>query len=216
MKTHLLISLFAAVSLNSLAYAEKAPLSVGELQKQADAIIVATIEHVRVESEPSRFERALGNFDWGIYLTLRLETVEKGNVPDNQLEARCFRIRQRRSSTEYLTPSGHHPIPATGTRVRVYLEKEDGVWHVVLPNGIACLESNAQDAIEVAQLRNRAYTYLLPIEIWILLVIVAIPVLICITLIVRWYKRRQLQQPQLQVTEPCGEREPPMTRVLKS
>jgi hypothetical protein len=80
MKTHLLLSLFAAVSLNSLAYAEKAPLSVGELQKQADAIIVATIEHVRVESEPSRFERALGNSDWGIYLTLRLETVEKGNV----------------------------------------------------------------------------------------------------------------------------------------
>lgn len=193
MKTHLLLSLFAVVSLKSLAYAEKAPLSVGELQKRADAIIVAAIENVRVESEPSRFERALGNSDWGIYLTLRLETVEKGNVPDNQLEARCFRIKHRRSSTEYLTPSGHHPIPATGTRVRVYLEKEEGVWHVVLPNGIVCLEGNAQDAIEVARLRNRAYTYLLPIEIWVLLVIVGIAVLICITSIVRWFQRRQLQ-----------------------
>jgi hypothetical protein len=201
MKTHFLVSLFAAVSLNSLALAEKAPLSVEALQTQADAIVLATIQHIRVESEPSRFEPAIGNSDWGIYLTLRLETVEKGSVSGDELEVRCFRIRNRRSAMT-LEPSGHHPIPATGTRVRAYLEMRGNLWHVVLPNGLTPLDGKTQDAIEVTQLGNRAdtdtlplergYTYLLPIEIWILLLIVGIPIVTCLALMVRRYKKRQL------------------------
>lgn len=201
MKTHFLLSLFAAVLVNSVALAAKLPLSVGELQTQADAIVVATIDHIRVEVEPSQFEQARGNSDWGIYLTLRLETIEKGDVPDTQLEARCFRIRHRRSSWEYITIGGHRPIPATGTRVRVYLKKEDRLWRVVLPNGIVSIDGNAQDASEVTQLRSRAFTYFLPIEEWWLLVIVGVPALACLTLIVRCYRRRQLQQRGPQVTE---------------
>ena len=222
MKTHhFLLSLFAAVLLNGPAFAEKASLSLRDLQKQADVIVVATVEHIRVESEPSRFEPALGNADWGIYLTLRLETVEQGNVSHDELEARCFRIRHRRSVTEYLTPSGHDPIPATGTRVRVYLEKMDSSWLVVLPNGIVPVDGDAQDAIEVTQLGGRRYTYVLPLELWTLLIIVGIPLGIGLALVVRWYRRRQLPQRRTGVAEqshapesaaepvPNGESSPP-------
>jgi hypothetical protein len=84
-----------------------------------------------------------------------------------------------------LTPSGHHPIPDTGTRVRAYLKKDDGSWNVVLPNGLTPVDGTLQtdgalqDAAQVAQLRNRAraYTLLLPLEIWALLIIAGIPVL---------------------------------------
>ena len=224
MKTCFLLSLFASAMLNSPAFAEKAPLSVEALQKQADVIVVANIEHIRVESEPSRFEPALGNSNWGISLTLRVETVEKGNLADNQLEARCFRIRHRRSITEYLTPSGHHPIPARGTRVRAYLEGDDRSWRVVLPNGIVPLDGNAEDAPEVTQLRGRAYTYILPMELWGLFIVVGVLVVLCGTLIVRRHRRRQISDPQ--VTEQSHSPEPaagpvsngrssPPTRVIR-
>ena len=203
MKTRYLLplSLFAALLLNSVAFAEKAPLSAEELKRQADAVVVAAIEDIRVESERSRIERGFGNSDWGIYLTLRLKTVEKGNVSEDQVEARCFRIRSRRSLTEYLTPSGHHPIPGTGSLVRAYLEKEDGSWNVVLPNGITSVDEvngrpreNLQDAVEVSQLRSRAYTFFFPMELWMLLIFVGLPILLGFTLLVRWFRRRQLQQ----------------------
>lgn len=194
MKPHCLLWLFATVLLNSLAFAEKAPLSVQALQEQADAVVVATIEQIRIESEPSRFEPGFGNSDWGIYLKLRLETVEKGDVAAGRLEVRCFRIRHRRSALESLTPSGHHPIPPTGTRARVYLAREDGSWFVVLPNGIVPSDEDAPDAPEVTQLRSRLFTYFLPLELWGLLIIVATFVLVCVKLIVRWRNRRQLPQ----------------------
>lgn len=190
MKPRCLLTLFATVLLNSLAFAEKAPLSVRALQEQADAVVVATLEQIRIESEPSYFEHGFGNSDWGIYLKLRLETVEKGDVSASQLEARCFRIRYRRSRLEYLTPSGHHPIPPTGTRARVYLERDDGSWLVVLPNGIEPIGSDVPDALEVTQLRSRVFTYFLPLELWGLLIAVGILVLTGLTFIVRWYKRR--------------------------
>jgi hypothetical protein len=169
-------------------FAEKGPLSIDELQTQADAIIVADIEHIRIESESSRFDPAFGNSDWGIYLTLSLETVEKGNVSGTQLEARCFRIKYRTGIVNYRTPSGHYPIPGTGTRVRVYLEKENGSWSVVLPNGIILPDANeytgyelsytnpsgpnCPDAAEIAGLRSRGYMYFLPLELWIIILVV--------------------------------------------
>ena len=206
MKARFLLSLLAVVFVNSLAFAEKAPLSVEELKRHADVIVVATIDHIRVKSEPSSFESAFGNSDWGIYLTLRLKSIEKGNVSNDQLEVRCFRIRSRRSHIEYLTPSGHHPIPATGTRVRVYLEKADSSWHVVLPNGIFPIDNNAQDALEVTQLRSRAYTYFLPLEIWMLLIILGIACVIFFKSV--GHRKRQRVQPNPQVTEQSHGPEP--------
>ena len=206
-----LVSLFVSVLLTSLVFAEKAPLSVEELKRQADAVVVATIKHIRVEAEPSRFDTGLGNSDWGIYLALKLEAVEKGGVLDGQLEARCFRIRLRRSLWEYLTPSGHHPIPGTGTRVRAYLAKGQNSWSVVLPNGITSANDvddqpggNLQDAFKVSQLRSRGFTYFFPIEIWILLIFVSIPS----DLAVRRFRNRQMRQRISNVTERPGAAEP--------
>jgi hypothetical protein len=170
----LLPSLILAIASNLPAFADKAPLSISELQNEADAIVVATIERIRIESEPSRIERGFGNSDWGIYLTLNVMKVEKGNVSDKSMEARCFRIKSRRSTIERMTPSGHHPIPGVGTRVLAYLAQENGSWNVVLPNGITSVENVSEfrdqrfrDATEVQRLRSRAFTYLLPMEIWI-------------------------------------------------
>ncbi len=205
MKICFLLSLFVATMLNSLAVAARIPLSVEKLQKQADVVVVATVERIRIKSEPSRFEPAFGNADWGVYLTLRVETVESGNLADNQLEARCFRIRYRRSNLEYYTASGHRPIPAKGTRVRAYLQGEDRLWHVVLPNGIVPLDDNAPDAPEVTQLRGRAYTYILPLELWVLLIVIGVPVVLCCTF-VRRRRRRRISDGQM--TESSDEREP--------
>jgi hypothetical protein len=51
MKMHFLfpLSVFAAAFVHSIAFAEKAPLSVDQLNSHADAIVVATIEGVVTE-----------------------------------------------------------------------------------------------------------------------------------------------------------------------
>jgi hypothetical protein len=73
--------------------------------------------------------------------------------------------------------------------VRAYLTKDGGLWNIVLPNGITSdeetsgqLDGSFQDATQVAQLRNqgRRYTLLLPLELWIPLFVVAIPLLVVI------------------------------------
>jgi hypothetical protein len=196
MRLLLPLSLFVAALPLSVASAEKAPLAVDELKAEASAIVVATVAQIRIEPEPSRFERGFGNSDWAIYVTLRVESFEKGNVSGNELEARCFRIRSRRSLAACLTPSGHHPIPGSGTRVRAYLTNDDGLWNVVLPNGIMSVDDKSdppggtlQDAAQVAQLRNRAhaFTFLLPLEIWTLVIVVGIPVFV----VIRMLRRRK-------------------------
>ncbi len=186
-------SLLGLFSLNSTANAEKAPLSAEALQSEAQAIVVVTVEKIRIESEPSTFERGLGNSDWGIYLTLHVETVEKGDVQGESLEVRCFRTKSRRSMQEYLTPSGHHPIPEIGTRVRAYLKRRASSWDVVLPNGIAAHGDGQPssvvlpDAKQVSKLQSLAYTYILPLEGWLLVVLIGLPVLVCIG----WLRRRR-------------------------
>jgi hypothetical protein len=195
--------LFLSVSLTTPAFAEKFPLTIAKLRSEADVIVVASVEHIRVESEPSQIERGFGNSDWGIYLTFKVEMVEKGDVLDEQLEARCFRIKSRKSSMEFLTPSGHHPIPGPGTRVRAYLEKENGLWRVVLPNGITSVESsnelpdsNLLDATKVTQLRSPAFTYIFPLEIWVVVVpVIILGILLC------WFLSRRYRNRMASATE---------------
>ncbi len=199
------VSLVGALCLDSTATAEKAPLSDGDLQNEAQAIVVATVEEIRIESEPSTFERGFGNSDWGIYLTFGIDSVEKGNVAGQTLEARCFRIKSRRSIQEYLTPSGHHPIPGIGTHVRAYLRKRAGAWHVVLPNGITAHNAGQSpgkslpDAKQVAELRSLAYTFILPLEAWLLVLLISIPVLVCLGLLRKWKRKTR----SITVTKPA-------------
>jgi hypothetical protein len=191
MRALLPLSLFVPALLQSIASAETFPLSVDELHAKADAIVVATVAKIRTISEPSRIDRGFGNSDWGIYLTLSVESVEKGDVPGDELVARCFRTKFRRSLTESITSSGHQLIPGAGARVRAYLTKDDGAWIVVLPNGLTSVggtngrqDGVLQDATEVAQLWNqgREFTFLLPLEIWLAVFVVAISILVVILL----------------------------------
>lgn len=194
MRNHLpVVSLVALLWLSSTAAADKAPLSDEALQNEAQVILVATIEKIRVETGASQFEGP-SNWDWGIYLTLRVESVERGKVEEETLEASCFRIKSRRSVSEYLTPSGHHPIPEVGTRVKAYLEHRSSSWDVVLPNGLVSIPDGSQetgvrlpDARQVTELQSLTYTYLLPLEAWLLVLIVGASVLFC----VRWIRKRQ-------------------------
>lgn len=192
---------FAGVAcLAVLAKAEKAPLSLAELQ-ESDLIVVGTIQQIRIESEPSRIERASGNYDWGIYLTLAVEKVEKGTFVDSQIEFRCFRIKSRRSHMEFLTPSGHRPIPGTGERVRAYLNGDTSRWFAALPNGITAPDANDDasvwpsgtltDADEVGELRSPSYTYFLALELWGLICVIVVPVAALAILVTRWLARRR-------------------------
>ena len=215
MKTafRLLVLLSSSLLPNSFAPAEKCPLTLDELQRQADAIVVAQIEKIRIESGRSDIERGFGNLDWEIYLTLVLENVEKGDPSRERLEARCFRIKSRKSVRELLTPSGHHPIPGTGTRVRAHLRGHDGSWSVLLPNGLTSVEdirgrpgAKLADAPEVYQLNSRPFTYLLPLELWI---VVGVAVLIGTR---RWRQRSRKNDATEQSVQP----EPRAARFLKS
>ena len=193
------ISLIVASSFvtlaTSAAFAEKAPLSDEALQTEAGAVVLATIEKIRIDPEDSIYEPGFGNSDWGIYLTLDIESVEKGDVPDRPLEARCFRIKSRRSAQGYLSPSGHHPIPDVGSRVRVFLEQDDGSWNVILPNGISAAdESNTlADAENVTRLQSFAYTFIFPVEAWLFAALLGLPAL---TFFIWRWKRRHREIPE--------------------
>lgn len=194
----LVITMIVWACASSMAFAAKAPLSPDAMQREAHTIIVATIQKIRIESESSTFEPGFGNSDWGIYLTLELETVEKGDIAEDSVEARCFRIKTRRSVQEYFSPSGHHPIPEVGTRVRVYLRRHNTSWDVVSPNGIAVIGDGQQssqvvpDAREVRQLRSFAYTFILPLEVLLLLVVCGLAIVIFIV-----WRRKQSKRVSL-------------------
>ncbi|HBV63817.1 MAG TPA: hypothetical protein DEF45_12430 [Rhodopirellula sp.] len=174
------------------------PRDIDQL-RQADLIVVGVIDKVMVQPEPSRVERGFGNYDWGIYLTVSVETVEKGDLSQPEIEVRCFRIKSRRSAAEYLSVSGHDPIPGAGTKVRAYLNRTGGSWAVVIPNGITPHNADTSEAVwpdgslgqanELAGLSGLMYTYLLPLELWGLVFFVLLPIVFCVFCIVRYWRR---------------------------
>ena len=182
------------------AWAAVAPKSLEKL-RQADLIVVGTIQTLNVESERSRIEQGFGNYDWGIYLTLTVEKVEKGDYSKPEIECRCFRIKSRRSATEYLSNAGHDPIPGPGTKVKVYLNSDGTDWTVLTPNGITPPDAITDqevwpdgilaEAPEVAGLSGLMYTYLLPLEFWGLLLFIVLPLTLGVLFVVRSLRRRR-------------------------
>ncbi len=210
-----IVALAAVTCSTNPAQAEIAPRSLDQLE-ESELIVVGTIKQIRIESERSQIERGFGNYDWGIYVTLAIESVEKGQLADTEIEFRCFRIKSRRSAMEYFTPSGHRPIPGTGTKVRVYLYGEKPNWSPVLPNGITPPDANDDesvwpdgrltDASEIRELGSLLYTYVLPLELWGILVFVVAPVAIVATVFIRRLRRRKTRV--LNATEQTDEPEP--------
>lgn len=163
-------SLLIACLTCSLASAAKAPLSEEELKKEATLIVAGTIQQLRVKTERSRIETGFGNYDWGVYLTVAVDSVEKGETELKQLEVRCFRIKSRKTRVEYLTPGGNFPIPGKGLKVKMYLVKDGDEFHVIHPNGIASLDgTKLEDAPVIAKLRSMPFTYFLSLEVWVML-----------------------------------------------
>ncbi len=185
------------------AKADVAPKGIDEL-RESEVIAVGTIRKIRVESERSQIERAFGNYDWGIYLTLEIEKVEKGRLIDGEVVFRCFRVKSRRSAMEYLSPSGHDPIPDVGTRCRVYLGRGETNWFAALPNGITLPDANQDDQVwsdprlvdanEVSELRSLAYTFVIPLELWVMLVVLLVPIFIVIKFVRRRSRRKTIEQ----------------------
>jgi hypothetical protein len=156
------------------AKGELLPRSLKQLQK-SDLIVVGTISQLRIESERSS---GLGNYDWGIYVTLTVEKVEKGDLTDTEIEFRCYRRKQRLTNPP--EPSGHRPIPGTGTTVRAYLHERNHTWVAALPNGINAPDfSRLADAPEVDGLpRVKLITFFQSLDMWVLMfVVVALTIL---------------------------------------
>jgi len=176
--------------------AERAPRSLAQLTEEADAIVVGDIVGLEVKKERSQIERGSGNYDWAVYSKIRVRDVEKGDFTAGfDLLARSFVIKSRKSTVEYMTPSGNHPIPDVGAQVRVFLSDQDGSWHVIFPNGYQPATDNAslQDAESVIALKRGGYTYLLPIELWLILSLFSI-VATAIVRVVRYRVRRAARE----------------------
>jgi hypothetical protein len=174
------------------AVAERAPLSQAELMEHAHLVVVGRIVDLDIKTERSHIERGLGNYDWAIDVTIEIGEVERGRFEDsNTIVARCFRIKSRKTSTEYLTPSGNHPIPGVGTDVRAYLTMSDGLWRVIFPNGLQPVSQGAKltDAPAVIQLSGGGYTFLLPMELWILALVIGVPTALVVVVIVCMLRR---------------------------
>lgn len=85
------------------------PRDIDQL-RQAELIVVGVIDKVVVEPERSRVERGFGNYDWGIYLTVGVERVEKGELSQPEIEVRCFRVKSRRSAIDFYRSRGMIPF----------------------------------------------------------------------------------------------------------
>jgi len=182
--------------LASNLFAAKPPLNSAQLIEESDLVIVAQIINLEIRIERSHIECGFGNYDWAIDLTLKITEVEKGLFEKSDtIIARCFRIKTRKSMLECFSPNGNYPIPPVDTSVRAHLYKDNGLWRVVLPNGLVSLSTHVESAhAEVErQLSSKRFTYLLPLELWLLILVFAVLVVV-IVMIIRLLRRRRLRR----------------------
>jgi hypothetical protein len=176
MRTVFLIILISLVVSQSV-HASYPPKSPERLQQYADLIVVGQIEKLRIETERVGGGPVFGNCDWAIYLTIKVDSVEKGTFLQDRLEARCRKVKSRRSVfTYYGSMSGNYPIPDAGTHVRAYLRCIPDSLNVIIPNGLASPDPDSKlvHASQLKQLRGRVrYTFIFPVEIWLLILIIA-------------------------------------------
>jgi hypothetical protein len=161
-----------------------------------------------VRIERSSIEDGFGNFDWGVYLTLRVQTVAKGDgvTAGDRVVARCFVIKSRKSQLEYVSLQSHYPIPAVGQTVRAHLDRDWELpsnprsfvqYFVEPPNGFTAVDGAGlvtSEAVDKLYSRRMPFTYLLPLELWILgpLLLAMVAGCVCLVLnIRRWFIGRR-------------------------
>ena len=173
-------------------YAARAPLTPVALAQESELIVTGRILALNVGVERAHLERGFGNYDWAIDLTLAIQSIENGEYDSSEpIVARCFRIKSRKSQWEYFTPGGNRPIPDVGAEVRAHLYRRGGSWRVVHPNGLQPVPDQAPlaDAAVIPVSKRMVFTYLLPVEIWICLVVAGV-ILLGIVRLVRRFRRR--------------------------
>jgi hypothetical protein len=177
-----------ACALAVSAHAERAPLPPAGLIAESDLILTGQILDHRITTERAHVESGFGNYDWAIDLTLKIQSIEKGEFdPSKTIIIRCFRVKSRKSMAETLTVGGNHPIPDVGSEVRAHLYRRGDLWRVVYPNGLVPVPDHAPlaDAAAVRALSSHTYTYGLPIEGWIVIAVMGMVVYFCLRLIRR-------------------------------
>ena len=65
---------------SSALLAERAPLPESQLVEEADLIVTGEIADLRVTTERSEIEQGFGNYDWAIYVTIKIDELQSGDV----------------------------------------------------------------------------------------------------------------------------------------
>lgn len=200
------IGVVLALGQSPQTQAARAPWSPEKLLAESDIVVVAEVTEIEIQKERSRIERGFGNYDWAIYLTLRVQEVEKGSrvTTHEDVVVRCFLIKTRKSSIEYLTRGGHDPIPEIGQTVRAYVQRDGDDYVVIDPNGFTSIDgTQLVQAADVKELRRGGFTYFLPLDILItgtvlMLLIVAVVINVC-RLIAHWRAARRSGEPPCRI-----------------
>lgn len=174
-------------------HAERAPRGPDDLMAEAELVVVGKIVEQKITSGGSKRGPGLGNYDWMIDLTLQVTKVEKGSLEGNSIVARGFIAKSRAGLVGYIGENGHHPLPGPGTMVRAHLLRRDRHWEILYPNGMTSpdgVEANLTETEAVRQLGDERFTFLLPIELWILFALI-IGAGLLLRELVRWVSRKR-------------------------
>ena len=160
------------------AVAAQAPSSLEKLREKATHIVTGEITGIESRPRLSRIEK--GGTDYVIHCHIAVESVEKGEhvKPGDQLVVSCFRPRSRLGFWQSMSLQGHSPVPAVGQKVRAHLLERPGEYHVIHPNGFTSIDGGSligARRIEHPPRWSPLFTFLLPLELWALILVVVLP-----------------------------------------
>lgn len=132
-----LLAAVAAVTAASLSLAEIVPKSNDQLAKAAKNIVVGKLNAVYKETtQAGDWEDVAGIAE------IAVEKVEHGDgiKPGDIVFARFWNRYWIGKKDPPPYGTGHH-LHNKGTQVRAYLDKANGVYEIILPNGLVAIEN---------------------------------------------------------------------------
>lgn len=123
------LSFLLFFALFSASWAALPPQSPEDLLGNSSDVVVGTVVEVRTWTERVKYGR--DNFSVAL---VRIESVEKGKLQPGVLIEAHFRQTESRSKG-WAGPQGQNEILEKGERARLYLQKVDGVYKLLEPNG---------------------------------------------------------------------------------